>query len=130
MAGAASKQQLVERANQWVPHRSFADILAAVKVLVEGKELTWDQRGLITQVLPARMSDLAFKTDTTWQHAYLMLAEHVRTNTPLCCIDAMALEGLEECLTKAVDEAHGREDQEMGQAVTGMSRICLKWREI
>ena len=107
MAGSASKQeqqQLVEPVNRWVSHRSFVDILIAVKVLVEGGELTWDQRGLITVVLPARMPDLEFKTGTKWRHAYLMLAEHVRTNTPFCCIDEMALEELEECLTRAAAE--------------------------
>ena len=93
--------------NQWVPHRPFVDILAAVRVLVEGGEVTWDQRGLITQVLPARMSELEHKTDTKRRHAYLMLVENVRTNMPFCCIDEMALEDLEECLTRAADDDSG-----------------------
>ena len=125
MAGAASKreqQQLVEPVNRWVSHRSFVDILIAVKVLVEGGELTWDQRRLITVVLPARMPDLEFTTRTMRRPAYLMLAEHVRTNTPLCCIDTLVLEDLEECLTKAADDESEREAREAGLGITG-SRI-------
>ena len=98
-------------------HRTFSDILVAVKAFRAGEELTWDQMGLITQALTSRMKSLESLTGTRRRHAYCMLAERIRNHTPLNCVEEMALEELEECLQLAQDEESGREMREMGQAV-------------
>ncbi len=106
-------------------HRSFAEILVAVKSFRAGEDLTWDHRGLLTQALPMRMGALEDLTGTKRRHTYLMLADRIRTNAPLNCVEELALEELEECLKLAQDEESRRESREMGRSSSKMDHNGL-----
>ena len=122
-AGAVPEQQVEHEAGRWVQHRAFAEILVAVKALKDGKALTWDHRGLITQALPARMTDLERMTGTRKAPAFRLIVSRVQKDQlAFNGFEQMVLEELEECLMEGQDEESGRRMREL--SVANEERAC------